>query len=74
MAISLIMMAAVSQLLATIGNSVAAARASITQAEALRAVRNRLQSDLTGVTAPTVPLITSPIRIPRTRCRPASTH
>ncbi len=55
MAISLIMMAAVANLFAVVGSSVSASRASITLSEQLRSTRNRLQADLAGITAPTLP-------------------
>ncbi len=50
MAISLLMMAAVAQLFASVSAGVSASRASITMSEALRATARRLQSDLGGVT------------------------
>lgn len=55
MAISLIMMAAVANLFAVVGGSVSASRALINVSEQLRNARNLLQSDLAGVTAPTIP-------------------
>ena len=55
MAISLLMMAAVANLFAIVGNSVSASRASIGLSEAQRTARNKLQSDLGGITAPMLP-------------------
>ncbi len=55
MALSLMMMAAVAQLFATVSTSIAASRASIGLSETQRAVRNRIQNDLVGITASLLP-------------------
>jgi hypothetical protein len=55
MAISLLMIASVAQLFATISTSVSSSRASIEMTERLASARNQIQKDLAGVTAPMLP-------------------
>lgn len=55
LAITLVMMAAVAQLFASISTSISASRASIGLSESLRSARNKLQNDLAGATATMLP-------------------
>jgi len=54
---TMFLMMAVVRVFAMFGESVAAGRATITMSSQLRAVSHRLQTDLDGITAPTLPWI-----------------